>query len=206
LKVSSIFLSVNGECCKWGQGSWAVFVKISSDSTICELTIPVIIDRVAETGKGIKRVVILGDEPTEQKQLDCLLGALRTRSFEVSVETNGVEPRRVRDLIKKFPEVSWVVDYKLKSAGDVSLFSSVKLHDTLHYGCFSRFVISNYEDFHIAESVVEDLYPCMHRLYFSPEQPLDPIKLYRWMKESEICIRSFIGYSYPIQRIIFKEG
>ena len=169
------------------------------------MSIQVIMDKVEDIGQGIKRVVITGGEPIEQKELMPLLQALRMKGFEVSVETNGVDSDRLLNLILLFPEVSWVVDYKLPSAGLVAQSSSIQLHNSLSSKCFSKFVISDIEDFKQAAGVAKCLYPSIHRLYFSPAEGLDPAQLFAWMKVTKICLDNNVGYSYQIHKVIFKD-
>lgn len=221
MRIVSIFLTVNGECCKWGQGSWAVFIRTSGCSVQCnycdtkyannidsgeEMSIEHIVDQVDVVGRGIKKVVITGGEPTEQKQLMTLVNMLLKCSYDISVETNGIG--RFNMLDKEgfvHPLVSWVVDFKLPSAGVVYQKSSLDLHKSLGYSCFSKFVILNQRDFRAAEDVIRDLQPIYHSLYFSPAEDLKPKVLFDWMKGSDVCLQNNVGYSYQIHKIFFEN-
>jgi 7-carboxy-7-deazaguanine synthase len=221
--VNSIFRSINGECCKWGQGSWAVFVRMYGCSASCSycdtkyasgrnggnakiLSIEDIEREVLRLGGFTKRVVITGGEPTEQEYLIDLLKALISLDYEISIETNGVNIEIIRKLILLFPEVSLVVDYKLPSAGQVSKKMMDETYYNLLSNSFIKFVISTYGDFKIALDVITRLSKkTSAKFYFSSCGLENVEKLFQWMKNEPIIELLDVNYNYQIHKNIFGK-
>ncbi len=58
-----------------------------------------ILGRLQKFQKWVERVVITGGEPTLQKGLFDLIGALKSRGFKVKLDTNGSRPDVIRRLV-----------------------------------------------------------------------------------------------------------
>jgi 7-carboxy-7-deazaguanine synthase len=141
MKITSIFLSVNGEVCKAGQGSWTVFVRTFGCSARCsycdssyawkdgaeykKMTPREILAEILLKDPGCDRVTLTGGEPLEQdsRELEELIGLLQRVGYEISIETNGLYMDTVNSLKTKFPSTSFVSDFKLPGSNiDCDLF------------------------------------------------------------------------------------
>lgn len=100
LKVNEIFCSLQGE----GQraGMPVVFVRLSGCNKACsfcdtkhdegqELSIPIIIDKIEQVGKGCHRIIFTGGEPLLQLEYDTLI-PFAEAGFDIGLETNGSLP------------------------------------------------------------------------------------------------------------------
>lgn len=224
MKILSIFLTVDGECNWWQQGSMSVFIRTSGCSDIlcdwCDTKYSwptkygkdmgpnAIMKEIARIGKGVTKVTITGGEPLQQpeKELRKLLTLLNQAGYRVSVETSGTEP--IESLRKAYPTVSWIVDYKLASA-KAKRKPHMQNYALLSGLSWVKFVISDRSDFDEAVAVANSLkaaYRCYASIAFSPAMgTLEPAELFKWMKESEECCRLNPVLSVQLHKLIFPE-
>ncbi len=223
MEVVSIFKSINGEVCQWGQGSWAVFVRFFGCSAHClycdtpyswqeglrveDLSVQSIVNKIKMF--NIKRVVLTGGEPLEQPidQLILLIHQLQGLGYEISIETNGLQD--MDNIMMHTSGLSLVADLKLPSAGK-HVRSKVNLdrYSVLGPTDFIKCVISSTQDFKIAlDSVAEinrkklNISKALPKIYFSPNtDSMPPFTLFSLMMHHA---PSFIGFNFQIHKIIF---
>lgn len=154
MRIFEIQQSINGEINRWHQGSPALFIRFAG----CNLVKPC---TFCDTMKAFKQdsgmsmaqdylyhilnmekrgqvVVLTGGEPLMQMEsaLQVLQDLNQLGFYKIVVETNGtINPKEV---INTFPEVNIVMDYKLKSSGnmelmDISNFLSLRNTDFIKF-------------------------------------------------------------------------
>jgi 7-carboxy-7-deazaguanine synthase len=224
LVVQSVFLSINGEVCQPGQGSWAVFLRMSGCKQKCsycdtkysweggkELSREEIITLVQEKSKGCKNITITGGEPLEQFGDDFieLLNLLSVKEYQISIETNGVQQEAIQVIADKYPNISLVVDYKMPSAGPVNRKMNDALFFKLPENCFIKFVIDDLNDFTCALEVIRRLRGRTRaKIYFSPcNNDFSLITssskiLFNWMKDKQPLLLD-VGFNLQIHKQIF---
>ena len=127
--ISEIFASIDGEVNRFGQGGLTTFIRFAGCSKNCSycdtkyaskivpdqyMTIHEIISKIKT-----QKVTITGGEPLEQRDgfdalMANLLHPLMNRSFNVTVETNGIEKIPFDRFLYAGPRLGWVIDYKLE--------------------------------------------------------------------------------------------
>lgn len=223
LQVHSIFLSINGECCKAGQGSWTVFLRFSGCAAMCsycdskyaltggkDMTPVQVAKEIKEVGKDCKRVTITGGEPLEQtwQDLYTLIWDLEKQGYEITIETNGCHPEETLKLINDFPNQCFVVDYKLPSAGKVYRSMDDSFFLLLYRrtnSCFVKFVIKDSGDFQVAIKKVQQFGRDRTKLmtYFSPCGIENASWLFQKMKKSRICKTEDVRFNLQIHKVVF---
>lgn len=134
LKVNKIYPAYMGEVNKFGIGYPCTFVRLAGCNMRCyhstfgllcdtpealtggsgkEMSIDDVVKRVIECSFGNKLICLTGGEPLLQKEASFLIGRLSALGFHIVVETNGSQ--NISHLVKN---VSYVVDYKLRSTGE----------------------------------------------------------------------------------------
>lgn len=223
MKVKSIFLSINGECCKAGQGSWTTFVRFVGCSANCnycdtryaltggeEMTPIEIVNKVKQTGETCKRVTITGGEPLEQDfdELCGLMKELKLLGYEISIETNGCHPNKTKKLIENFPNECFVVDYKLPSAGKVFDQMEDEFFKSLPENCFIKFVIEDDLDYAVAiNRAILFSQTTEAEVYFSPCGIDNASWLFERMKATNLSVCSKdIGFNFQIHKSIFPNN
>lgn len=230
MKITSIFLSVEGEVNYHRQGDWTVFIRFAGCSAKCnycdtryswsggeEMSANEIVSQVERLAEGIIKVKLTGGEVFEQDgpAFRSLISRLVRRGFHISIETNGLydvvgwvdDIWDNGDSPKTFEEqISFVVDYKLPSAGAVSEKMNLQYFKRLSNKDTIKFVISDRKDFDCAMSVVNDLWDVtLAEVYFSPcIDKIHPKTLFEWMKNSK-CPRYNVGYNLQIHKFIFSS-
>jgi len=221
-KVTSIFLSIDGEVNKYGQGKWSVFIRMfgckSGQCSYCDTTyskgdtshydeidLKELLYRIDMESKGCKKVTITGGEPLEQgeENIEKLLKALRDKGYNISLETNGVY--NLSNLILKYPQVSYIVDYKLPTAGNVFNKMNISNFKLLRAWDRIKMVICNRHDFEVGLDIINQSNDIIAPIYFSPcGNELSPMQLFYWMKQSN-CPELNIGYNLQLHKYIFKQ-
>lgn len=220
LEVQSIFLSINGEICRSGQGSWAVFLRFSGCHEECsycdtkyswgtgkKLSVEEIISLVQEKSKGCRKITITGGEPLEQFGDDFikLLNLLSIEEYQISIETNGTQQEAIQVITDKYPNISLVVDYKTSSAGPVYKKMNDALFFKLPENCFIKFVIGDLNDFNCTlEAIRRFRGRTRAKIYFSPcsNDPSFSKELFNWMKDKQPLLLD-VGFNLQIHKQIF---
>ena len=215
INIYSQFLSINGEICKPGQGSWANFIRFAGcnlrckwcDTKYAQESSPMYewdLDTIIALLKGnskwskCKNVTITGGEPLMQRDgLNELLQALLVNNYRVSVETNGSYP-----IIDNYIDVplSWVVDYKLPSSGENQQMAVVKPWSQLTADDYIKFVIADRKDYDGALATVGRFWAegVKAQMVFSPvSDSLNVNQLCDWMQENKL-------FSVPISLQLHK--
>lgn len=169
-KVNCVYPAFQGEVNVKGIGAPVIFVRLQgchlrcykeTMGTLCDtpealegtsdcmhLQLPLLmqmIDEVSEKMGGVKFICLTGGDPLWRKasSLDAFFYACLIRGYQVSVETSGTLPMHS---YRHHSHVTWVLDYKLKSAGVDRPF----LHSEIKYlDCqdFIKFVVYDTEDY-----------------------------------------------------------
>lgn len=224
MKITSIFISVDGEVNKWGQGIWTTFIrfygckahcnycdtKYSWDGEYTNMTVPQVLDKVPNY--SIDKVTITGGEPFEQRlELNNLVYKLLLYDLKVSIETNGLhDPRLTRDDILCYHDIQprhlenlcIVMDYKLSSAGE-HVTKRVKPEHFLYLtkNDYIKFVIQTREDYEEAKfTIINKINTTKARIAFSPCKPLHPMELFNWIKDDGLY---WIDFNLQIHKYIF---
>ena len=225
LRVVSIFLSVQGECNIWGQGTWAVFVRIFNCNLACsfcdssytydkdtetiEMSAQEIMDNVRSIGEGCRHITLTGGEPLMSQNKETLkefFSLCEQNGYRISIETNGVESF-VEYLDNQY--ISIVADYKPLSLGK-TITDRIRIEQfyKLRTTDFVKFVIADKNDFANSVFTVEELrkHGCKAKMYFSPcIGKMSPEYLFKLMKH--ISVHSLdINYNFPIHKAIFPEN
>lgn len=191
LRVTSLFLSIDGEVNARGQGIPSFFIRLAGCNLRCwqafggcdtqysfgpgtVMTVAEVLARV--DAAGCPKVTLTGGEPLLQKgpALEALLHGLHARGIFVSMETNGsIAP----DFEGREYVGSLVYDYKCPSSGCTAAMQSfVSLLTGLTAQDYIKFVLRDRADYAFArERVLEarTLHICGERpvLAFSPMLP-----------------------------------
>jgi len=225
LKITSIFLSVDGEVNPKAQGAWSVFIRFAGCTAGCkycdtkyswkggeDLSVSYILDKVEKIGRGVRKITITGGEPFESygSSMISLIQKLLLRDYFITIETNGLHD--VEDLLQhasrvgKEDNLSFILDWKLPSAGKVSTKVKPVNYMDLPSNCFVKFVISDRLDFINAIKAAGFIrFNSQAKIYFSPcGGGIDASELFNWMKDS-ICPLWGIGYNLQIHKFIFSD-
>lgn len=225
LRVTSIFLSVDGEVNPAGQGAWSVFVRLSGCSAGCSfcdtkyswkdgevISVSNILHDIKKIGQGVKNITLTGGEPLESSgpALTTLVQELLLDSYYITIETNGLhgvnELLQVASLMGRNKQLSMIMDWKLPSAGKVSEKINRGNYIALQDHHFVKFVISDRVDFDAAMDAAAFIRKTSKaRIYFSPcGGSLQPETLFQWMKES-VCPSWGIGYNLQLHKYLFSD-
>lgn len=220
MRISEIFVSINGEVSHQHQGSLCTFVRFAGCNfaaytptlyTPCsycdtphaltdEDSTEMNVEEVIEVIKILKNtnIVITGGEPLlQQHELLSLVHELR-HTYNVSVETNG----SIAIPYWYLDHVSWVVDYKMPSSGNFDKMVKEN-YVRLRSKDIVKFVIADHNDFVTAVDIVTDLRYLSMTFAFSPCSPvIPPEMLYLWMQDSDILKRKGAVLSLQIHKII----
>ena len=203
MRIYSIFLSVDGECNKYGAGTFSTFIRFAGCAMAgnyekhcgyCDTKYAQAKDSGMEMGVsdvmrevralGCSKVTITGGDPLCQfKALNSLLDALVKESYRITLETNG--SYSVRHLCGVD---SVIMDYKLSNSGvtefmDDLFFTELKEND------FVKMVVGKSGDYYEAIDVMLRLKEggCKARFAFSPVQGvLNPSLLVDWLKTDQL--------------------
>ena len=220
MKIVSIFLSVDGEVNFCGVGSWSVFIRFAGCSATCNycdskytwgrqdaknMILQEVIKEVERIGQGVKKITITGGEPFEQRAAceDVMFTFLKA-GYMVSVETNGFH--WINQYAGKNPNLGFVMDYKLPSAGTCSQNTRIERFMNLSQNDYIKFPIGSKIDFDIAVNAVEVLYPLTQaHMYFSPiHNKIKPYDLFLAMKK--INLPPFqVGINLQMHKFIFPD-
>ncbi len=193
MRVSEIFFSIQGEGSRAGRP--CVFVRFTGCDLRCrwcdtayafhggrEMARDEILAEVAR--HPCRFALLTGGEPTLQKELPDLAGALLARGYEVAVETHGQRP------LAGLPrEVIRIADVKTPGSGEVATdlgwLGDLAPHDEV------KFVVCSEADFRWSLDVIR-----RHRLegrvglLLSPVWgEVEPRELARWILESGVQAR-----------------
>ncbi len=225
LKVTSIFLSVDGEVNPMGQGAWSTFVRLSGCTAGCKFCdtkyswkdgeeVPVlsILAKIRDISKGVKKITITGGEPLEQRgtALTTLIQELLLDGYYITVETNGLheveEFLHIAAIVGRNRQLSMILDWKLPSSGAPEHKIKKATYVDLPHNCFVKFVISDAVDFEKAIEAASFIRKCSDaRLYFSPcAGGIEPATLFEWMKDS-VCPSWGIGYNLQLHKYTFSD-
>ncbi len=180
LSVRKIFKSIDGEVNRWGQGRVCTFIRFSGCSLHCEYCDTKYAQDIDSGEKMLPEniindvidnecpnVTITGGEPLEQDRgdLTTLVGALLQLNFRVSIETNGTQ-MPIRGI--NHPNLSYVMDYKLPSAGYRAV-NRMRLDNflLLTENDYIKFVVRDEKDFNTASGVYHILKKLKARATFA---------------------------------------
>lgn len=126
--INEIFLSVDGEVNKWGQGTLTTFIRTQGcnlDCSYCDTPKAIRRDKnefwmnittfgIEEkvNALGCRKVTITGGEPLLQKDIFDLIYYLSSLKYDISIETNGTIPIPQPYIGKD--NICWIVDYKME--------------------------------------------------------------------------------------------
>lgn len=189
--VDEIFLSISGESSSTGKPT--VFIRLYGCNICCKfcdtpqdegeyMSEEKIVDHVRDLSRNFhvtRHVVITGGEPMLQP-LESLVRQLLTAGVEsIQIETNGTKP--IPDFYKGVPQVSFVMDIKLPSAGvskDVTdmctshALGMLNCIDLKYWGKKHeiKFVIGSMEDVEVALKILDEYYHTFNKalILFSP--------------------------------------
>jgi len=208
MRVSNIFLSIDGEVNTYHQGVFTVFVRLAGCNLKCSycdtsysrdpnsgtnMNIDEVVHKIESF--GCKKITITGGEPMLQSSsvlgLTHLLGG---KNYKISIETNGTLP------LVGFMVDCWVVDYKLSNSGiekqiDHSIYKNLFPTD------FVKFILGNEKDYKEAIGIKKSLQQkgCRAVFAFSPmHKVLDPSQLVSWLKKDKIfdCVINLQLHKY----------
>ncbi len=206
LKVSEIFLSVQGEGSRAGRP--CAFVRLAGCNLQCnwcdtqyawqdgrEMSLA---DVLGEVGKlGCSMVEVTGGEPLDQPEAFELLRELADAGYETLLETNGsidispVDPRVVR-----------IVDVKCPSSGAESANCPANVK-ALTSGDEVKFVLADRADYEFAcETLGKHGLSERCVVLFSPVSGiLDPAELAKWILSDKLNVR----LNLQLHRIIWPD-
>lgn len=206
LKVSEIFLSVQGEGTRTGRP--CAFVRLAGCNLRCnwcdtryawqdgqEMSLKDVLDEVGKLGCPL--VEVTGGEPLDQPAAFELLRELAEAGYETLLETNGsidispVDSRVVR-----------IVDIKCPSSGAKSANCWANVQ-ALTSGDEVKFVIADREDYEFAAETLGE-YGLTDRcvVLFSPVGGiLDPAELAKWILSDRLNVR----LNLQLHRIIWPD-
>ena len=194
LKVNEIFYSIQGE--STFAGLPFVFIRLTGCNLRCnycdttyayhkgvELSVEEIEDQVYQY--DCKFILITGGEPLLQKETAELAQSFIKKGMQVLVETNGTQNI---DLLS--PPVIRIMDIKCPGSYESEKMDWKNL-DRLKPKDEVKFVISTYEDFKWAVSVISK-YKLLNKatILFSPAfNTLEPKELAQWLLDIKLPIR-----------------
>lgn len=225
LKVTSIFLSVDGEVNPMGQGAWSTFVRLSGCTAGCkfcdtkyswkdgdEWSVLRLLAEIKDISKGVKKITITGGEPLESNRASftSLIQELLLDGYYITIETNGLhevdELLQVASIMGRNRQLSIILDWKLPSSGINPHLIRRSAYVDLPHNCFVKFVISDLIDFEAAMDAASFIRKTSDaRIYFSPcGGSLKPETLFHWMKDS-MCPSWGIGYNLQLHKYLFSD-
>lgn len=178
MNVVEIFQSIDGEANR--AGILTNFIRLAGCNLRCsycdtdyalnktdgkQMSIDEIINKL---DKDIKNVTLTGGEPLwNESNASPLLKELVSNGFNVSIETNG--SINLKNYIKKFPSVSFIVDYKTPSS-NMEKFMDMENFNILRDRDCVKFVVSSLEDLEKMEEILNttDLYKTEAEIFVSP--------------------------------------
>lgn len=192
LRVTSLFLSIDGEVTADGQGTPAFFIRLAGCNLRCwqacggcdtpysfgpgeEMSVSELLRRVADA--DCPRVTLTGGEPLLQRgpALAALLDGLAAGNIAVSVETNGTLPP---DFAGREHVASLVYDYKCPSSGcETAMLPFDAMYAALGPSDYIKFIIADEADYACARDKVLLARRLAHegpRLAFSSFLPVRP--------------------------------
>ncbi len=210
LNINEIFVSVNGEVNKWGQGSPAIFIRLQGCNLSCcycdtkqaqsKADYDPIITKHLLTeieSYGIKRVTITGGEPLLQESVFDLIEQLLFNQYQISIETNG--SIKIPEEWIGWRNLCWVVDYKPEYSSKMIWENYLNLMDT----DWIKFIIKDRIDFARAISIKNKLQDqnCRASFAFSPvgAGPELAGQIVQWLIDNEI---SDVNLNLQIHKII----
>jgi len=208
MRVSNIFLSIDGEVNIYHQGVFTVFVRLAGCNLKCsycdtsysrdsnsgtDMDIDKVVHKIESF--GCKKVTITGGEPMMQSA--SVLGLTRIlweKGYKLSIETNGTSP------LVGFNVDCWVVDYKLSNSGIEKQIDN-DIYRKLHPTDFVKFVLGNKNDYKEALAIKKTLQKtgCCAVFAFSPmHKVLDPSQLVSWLKKDKVfdCVINLQLHKY----------
>jgi len=194
LRITEIFLSLQGECVEAG---WpTVFVRLTGCPLRCRycdtayafeggerMTLGGILARVA--GYGVGRVCVTGGEPLAQAAVHDLLARLSDEGYRVVLETGGALP--VKDVD---PRVVRILDLKTPGSGEEGKNLAANLA-VLRPTDHVKIVLTDRGDYLWAlERVRRERLSERATVWFSPAWgELDPRRLAEWILEDRAPVR-----------------
>lgn len=178
MKINEIFLSIDGEVNRWGQGTPSVFIRTSGcnlncrycDTTYHREGVEMDIDDIVAKANsfGVGKVTITGGEPLLQREeLIRLVELLRRYLYKVSIETNGTLP--IPHYLQE--ECCIVADYKLPGSGWSDPGNIENLRPLMFGKHFIKFVVSTKSDFYVGCDVLQNLTGPGKNVFFSESKP-----------------------------------
>lgn len=177
-KIAEVYPAFQGEVNIKGMGAPVIFLRLSgchircykkSLGTLCDtpafldgkkgtvMTLAETLDTVEVVRKatGISLVCLSGGDPLFHKNVGFLIQALLNSGYTVSVETSGIDYMNINLeglVTPNSPNLSWVFDYKTKSAGipkcsERNVLLKEEQLPKLTERDFIKFVIYDAEDF-----------------------------------------------------------
>jgi len=208
LNVNEIFVSIDGEVNRYGQGGLTTFIRFSGcnlDCSYCDtkyaqgefagkqMTIMEIINQVKTP-----KVTITGGEPLYQKLivLDLIL-ELIFQTHKVTVETNGSLTIPFELMAHVNHSLGWVIDYKLEYAHEMKErnFYQAGVSDWI------KLVIDKNQDYDPAISVIKRI----HRTNPKPKiaigftRQVDPVEIINRLTKDEIW---YVYLNFQIHKFI----
>ncbi|ENY99987.1 putative 7-carboxy-7-deazaguanine synthase QueE [Clostridium thermobutyricum] len=178
MNVVEIFQSIDGEANR--AGNLTNFIRLAGCNLRCnycdtdyalnktdgkEMSINEIISKL---DKDIKNITLTGGEPLwNEDNAKPLLKELVSNGFNVSVETNG--SINLKNYIKEFPSVSFIVDYKSPSS-NMEKFMDMENFNILRDIDCVKFVVGSLEDLKKMEEVIKNtnLHKAEAEIFVSP--------------------------------------
>lgn len=228
LRILSVFKTIDGEANVWGPGHWSVFVRTAGCTVGCHwcdtkyswhakggqaFTPEALMEVVKETAGKTRKVTITGGEPLEQDPIALarFISLLVANNFHVTVETAGTEDTLTfRDSVKGnigLGQLTFVVDYKLKSSKFKGRMDLVNHFAKLRRGDVVKFVIGSEEDFNEAVGVaryLDEQNSFLAAMYFSPQDggKMTFQALFEAMKKHGMDDIG-VGYNLQMHKVIF---
>jgi 7-carboxy-7-deazaguanine synthase len=223
MRISSIFLSIDGEVNSCYQGGFSTFIRLAGcdfaghnvHCTYCdtkwaqssdagkEMSIKEVIEEVERI--GCDKVTITGGEPLRQgEDLEDLIFGLQDLNYLISIETNGSYYPYYA-----FGADSIIMDWKLSNAGIVNQYMNPLNFKRLGVNDFVKMVISDKASFKEAITVMENLVDkgCAAEFALSPMAGVcNPQDLIEWCKEEKLF---GVIINLQLHKIIYpsiKEG
>jgi len=207
MMINEMFISVDGEVNKWGQGGFTCFIRTAGCNLQCDYCDTEyaqstkagkkysITKIIAAIPPGISKVTITGGEPFLQKGMGKLIDALLTQYYRVSVETNGT-------IIPDFPggasrNCSIVMDYKLQCTDKMVVPWHLLTKDD-----YIKIVIGSVEDYIQAKQLISENKTDAN-IYLAPIYgKVDPRDLIENLKKDRLY---HIGINLQLHKVIYQE-
>jgi len=213
--ITEIFKGIDGEVNGFGQGLLTTFVRFGGCNLNCafcdtkyslstddKVKMPLSDISAQILRIGTHKITFTGGEPLVQKDALYELISDFTLSTQISVETNG----SIEIDFDLFPEVSWVIDYKLDHADKMipSNFIMANKRDWV------KFVITKPQDLERAGLVLGQLYKEGMRtnVAFSPifvdGQPQGVQNIVDWIQDfpAYLCPELNIGLNIQLHKLL----